>query len=139
MYLLKSVKYLAGFILFIVLLSGCERNIADHINHTYETDDNEYNLLVTNNSPLFLKSVVVSVDEGNEDHQHALMSGNLDLREVAKFTVENGKRSFKIKINPKDNYSVSKEFSEVFKVGEAAEYEIVIDQNEVSIQRMKNK
>lgn len=95
-------------------------------------------MLVTNNSPLFLKSVVVTVDEGNEDHKHSLISGNLDLREVAKFTVENGERSFKIKLNPKDSYSVSKEFSEVFRVGEAAEYEIVIDQNEVSIQRIKN-
>lgn len=136
---MKRIKYVACFILFIVFLSGCERNSADTLNDTYETDDNEYNLLITNNSPLFLKSVVVTVDEGNEDHKHSLISGNLDLREVAKFTVENGERSFKIKLNPKDNYSVSKDFSEVFRVGEVAEYEIVIDQNEVSIQRMKNK
>lgn len=136
---MKRINYIACFILFIVFLSGCERNIADPIDHTYEADDNEYNLLVTNNSPLFLKSVVVTVDEGNEDHKHSLVSGNLDLREVAKFTVENGERSFKITLNPKDNYSVSKDFSEVFKGGEVAEYEIVIDQNEVSIQRMKNK
>lgn len=127
--------WLSIFILFIVLLSGCERNSADILNDTEAADDEVYNLLITNNSPLYLKSVVVTVDEEDDVQINSLIDSNIKSKQVAKFWLNNGKRLFKITLNPKDNYSVSKEFSEVFKEGEIVEYQILIEQNEVSIQQ----
>ncbi|OZQ76486.1 hypothetical protein [Paenibacillus odorifer] len=133
-------KYVSLFVLFIVLLSGCEKNNADISNNTDVdvTDDQEYNLLITNNSPLFLKSVVVTVDEGNDVQINSLIDSNIKHGGVAKFPIDNGKHLFKVTLNPKDNYSVSKEFNEEFKAGEIVEYQILIEQNEVSIQKIKD-
>ncbi|MEK4208682.1 MULTISPECIES: hypothetical protein [Paenibacillus] len=44
-------------------------------------NDNEYNLMITNNSPLFLKSVVVTVEEEEEkdnNHKNALIDANIN-------------------------------------------------------------
>ncbi|MEK4261257.1 hypothetical protein NSS98_19355 [Paenibacillus sp. FSL E2-0274] len=44
-------------------------------------NDNEYNLMITNNSPLFLKSVVVTEEEEEEEdnkHKNALIDANIN-------------------------------------------------------------
>ncbi|ASA23311.1 hypothetical protein [Paenibacillus donghaensis] len=131
-------KWLSIFILFIFILSGCERNSTDIVNDTKVADDEEYNLMITNNSPLYLRSVVVTIEEEDDVQINSLIDSNISFGKVAKFPIKNGKRLFKITLNPKDNYSVSKEFSEVFNEGEIVEYQILIEQNEVSIQRIKD-
>ncbi|AIQ75322.1 hypothetical protein NST45_07655 [Paenibacillus sp. FSL R7-0163] len=47
---------------------------------TKVANDNEYNLMITNNSPLFLKSVVVTEEEEEEDNKHknALIDANIN-------------------------------------------------------------
>ncbi|HBS47483.1 MAG TPA: hypothetical protein DEA91_28960 [Paenibacillus sp.] len=130
-------KWLFIFILFIVFLTGCERNSSDVINDTNIADDEEYNLMITNNSPLNLKSVVVTVEEGDETLIESLIDSNITFGKVAKFRVKNGKCLFKITLNPKGNYSVSKKSSEVFNKGEIVEYQIQIENNEISIERVE--
>jgi phosphotransferase system IIB component len=117
-------KWLFVFIIFIILLSGCERNNPGRLN--------DYNLLITNNSPLDLKSIVVTVEENNDS---GLIDNDIGYKDIAKFHMKNGKQSFKITINPKENYSVSKEFSETFNTEEIVEYQIIIESNEITIQR----
>ncbi|MEK4157244.1 hypothetical protein NYE27_19325 [Paenibacillus sp. FSL R10-2779] len=42
-------------------------------------NDNEYNLMITNNSPLFLKSVVVTEEEEEDNkHKNALIDANIN-------------------------------------------------------------
>ncbi|MEK8208123.1 hypothetical protein NST41_21180 [Paenibacillus sp. FSL L8-0696] len=41
-------------------------------------NDNEYNLMITNNSPLFLKSVVVTEEEEDNKHKNALIDANIN-------------------------------------------------------------
>jgi hypothetical protein len=86
---------------------------------------------------LYLKSVVVTVEQKDTTLTNSLIDSNIKLGEVAKFRLEDGKKKFKIKINPKKNYSVSKEFDEVFNKGEIVEYQILIEENEVTIKKIK--
>lgn len=129
-----SIKKLLSIILLsIVFLTGCEGNHSDISSDTNTTNDKEYNLIITNNSPLFLKSVVVALKEKDDGQINALMDSNINHGEAAKFRIENGKHAFKITLNPKNNYSVSKEFSEVFEDEEVVDYQIIIEENEVVI------
>jgi hypothetical protein len=43
------------------LTKGCEKNNSDTLSDTPIAKDEKYNLMITNNSPLDLKSVVVTV------------------------------------------------------------------------------
>lgn len=45
---------------------------------TKVANDNEYNLMITNNSPLFLKSVVVTEEEEDNKHKNALIDANIN-------------------------------------------------------------
>lgn len=87
--------------LFIVLLSGCKKNNSDTLSDTPTAKDEEYNLMITNNSPLDLKSVVVTVDEKDTIQMDSLIDSNIKLGEVAKFQMKNGKHVFKVTLNPK--------------------------------------
>lgn len=124
--------------LFIVLLSGCEKNNSDTLSDTPTAKDEEYNLMITNNSPLDLKSVVVTVDEKDTIQMDSLIDSNIKLGEVAKFQMKNGKHVFKVTLNPKKNYSVSREFTEIFRKGIIVDYEVIIEKNEVSIKKIKD-
>lgn len=131
-------KWLTISLMFLVLLSGCKGNSSDVSSDTKVANDNEYNLLISNNSPLFLKSVVVTVEEEKEkdnNQKNALIDANINHGEVAKFRIGNGKQVFKITLNPQKNYSVSKVFSDKFKKDEVVEYQVKIDQNEVTIEK----
>ncbi|BFH60099.1 hypothetical protein [Paenibacillus azoreducens] len=123
-------KWMFIFIIFITLLSGCERSNPDPLN--------DYNLTITNNSPLDLKSIVVTVEGNNDSKINSLIDNNIGYKDIAKFHMKNGKQSFKITINPKGNYSVSKEFSEKFNTEEIVEYQIIIESNEITIQKINN-
>lgn len=85
-------------ILSVTLLSGCEGETS---NSLAAADNEEYNLTITNNSPLFLKSVVVTVDEKDDTHINSQIDSNINVGEVAKFRIKNGNHSFKITLNPK--------------------------------------
>ncbi|MEK3758889.1 hypothetical protein MKZ07_10615 [Paenibacillus sp. FSL P4-0338] len=119
-------------ILSVTLLSGCE---GEPSNNLAAADNEAYNFTITNNSPLFLKSVVVTVDEKNDTLINAQIDSNIKFGEVAKFRIKNGKHSFKITLNPKKNYSVSKEVSEKFEQGKVIKYQVEIDRNEVTINK----
>ncbi|WP_342482009.1 hypothetical protein NST07_12445 [Paenibacillus sp. FSL L8-0340] len=93
--------------------------------------------MITNNSPLDLKSVVVTVKQKDTTLINSLIDSNIKPGEVAKFRVEDGKQTFKITLNPKKNYSVSKEFNEVFGKEEIVEYQVIIEENEVIIKKIK--
>ncbi|WP_342439594.1 hypothetical protein NSS79_12565 [Paenibacillus sp. FSL L8-0436] len=118
--------------LLIVLLSACDTS-----SDTEVEKNEEYNLMITNNSPLDLKSVVVTVKQKDTTLINSLIDSNIKPGEVAKFRVEDGKQTFKITLNPKENYSVSKEFNEVFGKGEIVEYQVIIEENEVTIKKIK--
>jgi hypothetical protein len=94
--------------------------------------------MITNNSPLDLKSVVVTVDEKDTIQMDSLIDSNIKLGEVAKFQMKNGKHVFKVTLNPKKNYSVSREFTEIFRKGIIVDYEVIIEKNEVSIKKIKD-
>ncbi|MFP4976829.1 hypothetical protein ACE6ED_15600 [Paenibacillus sp. CN-4] len=127
-------KLLAICLLFLVGLTGCNGNSPESPNGmAVANDEYQYNLIITNNSPLFLKSVVVALKEKDDGQINALMDSNINHGEAAKFRIENGKHAFKITLNPKNNYSVSKEFSEVFEDEEVVDYQIIIEENEVVI------
>ncbi|ETT34189.1 MULTISPECIES: hypothetical protein [unclassified Paenibacillus] len=119
-------------ILSVTLLSGCE---GEPSNNLAAADNEEYNLTITNNSPLFLKSVVVTVDEKDDIHINSQIDSNIKFGEVAKFRIKNGNHSLKITLNPKKNYSVSKEVSEKFEQGKVINYQVEIDRNEVTINK----
>ncbi|AIQ17568.1 hypothetical protein H70357_13535 [Paenibacillus sp. FSL H7-0357] len=70
-------------------------------------------------------------------HAFSIFNQHNKLTEVAKFRVEDGKQTFKITLNSKENYSVSKEFNEVFGKGEIVEYQVIIEENEVTIKKIK--
>lgn len=61
----------------------------------------EYKLMITNNSSLDLKSVVVTVDEKDTIQMDSLIDSNIKLGEVAKFQMKNGKHVFKVTLNRK--------------------------------------
>lgn len=127
-------KLLAICLLFSVGLTGCNGNSSESPKGVAGANDEyEYNLIIANNSPLFLKSVVVTLEEKGDAPINALMDSNINHGETAKFRIENGKHAFKITLNPKNNYSVSKEFSEVFEDEKVVEYQIIIEENEVVI------
>lgn len=81
--------------------NGCEGNSSDFSSDSKEADDKEYNLMITNNSPLFLKSVVVTVEEKDNIPINSLIDSNINYGDVAKFRIKNGKHVFKITLNPK--------------------------------------
>lgn len=129
-------KWLTIFLVFLVLLSGCNGNSPDVSSDTKVVNDKEYNLMITNNSPLFLKSVVVTVEEEKDNnHINSLIDSNINHGDVAKFRIKNGKHVFKITLNPKKNYSVSKVFSDKLEKDEVVEYQVKIEQNEVVIEK----
>ncbi|WP_438493679.1 hypothetical protein [Paenibacillus sp. IHBB 3054] len=125
-------RFVTVLTLLIVLLSACDTS-----SDTEVVKNEEYNLMITNNSPLDLKSVVVTVKQKDTTLINSLIDSNIKLGEVAKFRVEDGKQTFKITLNPKENYSVSKEFNEVFGKGEIVEYQVIIEENEVTIKKIK--
>ncbi|MGG3277884.1 hypothetical protein [Paenibacillus macerans] len=92
--------------------------------------------MITNNSPLHLKSVVVTVKEKNGSEINSLIDNDIGYKDIAKFHIKNGKQLFKITINPKKGYSVSKEFSDTFNTKEIVDYQIIIESNEVTIQKV---
>lgn len=104
------------------------------------TDDNTYNLLITNNTPLFLKSIVIKssdVDKNNENTD-ALIDSNIKTGEVGKFNISDvGRYNFRITLNPKNNYSVSQEFEENFNKETIVNYEVVIEKNEITIKKIE--
>ncbi|MFC3746196.1 hypothetical protein [Paenibacillus sp. GCM10012306] len=128
-------KRLTIFLMFLVLLTGCKGTSSDVSSDTAVPNDKEYNLMITNNSPLFLKSVVVTVEEKNNNQINSLIDSNINLGEAAKFSINNGKHAFKITLNPKKNYSVSKEFREEFEKDKVVEYQVKIEENEVIIKK----
>lgn len=129
----------------ILLLSvqGCERK-SNNQNENSLSDNKEYNLLITNNTPLLLKSIVVKLS-GDQDKQisskeiDALIDSNIKTGGTGKFYIsEVGEYNFKITLNPKNNYSVSEEFKEDFGNETIIKYEVVIEQNEIKIQKVKS-
>lgn len=128
-------------IICILLLSmqGCGRK---SISKEYEntTDDTTYNLLITNNTPLFLKSIVIKRGdvEKNNENTDALIDSNIKTGEDGKFYISDvGRYNFKITLNPKNNYSVSQEFEENFNKETILNYEIVIENNEIIIKKIE--
>ncbi len=125
-------------ILFL-LLQGCGRKSSSN-DFEKTTDDNTYNLLITNNTPLFLKSIVIKssdVDKSNENTD-ALIDSNIKTGEVGKFNISNvGRYNFRITLNPKNNYSVSQEFEENFNKSSIVNYEVVIENNEITIKKIE--
>ncbi|MEK3749209.1 hypothetical protein NYE25_13260 [Paenibacillus sp. FSL E2-8871] len=93
----------------------------------------EYNLMITNNSSLDLKSVVVTVDEKDTIQIDALIDSNIKLGEVAKFQMKNGKHVFKVTLNPKKNYSVSREFTEIIVINNLVSSEQNTNINDIVI------
>ena len=125
-------------IICILLLSmqGCRRK---SISKEYE-NDTTYNLLITNNTPLFLKSIVIKRGdvEKNNENTDALIDSNIKTGEVGKFYISDvGQYNFKITLNPKNNYSVSQEFEENFNKETILNYEIVIENNEIIIKKIE--
>lgn len=59
---MSFIKKFSIILISLTLFSGCEGKNSDSPNNK-TLNDEEYNLTITNNSPLFLKSVVVTVDE----------------------------------------------------------------------------
>lgn len=129
---MTRIRLVTVLTLLIVLLSACDRS-----SDTEVVENEEYNLMITNNSPLDLKSVVVTVKQKDTTLINSLIDSNIKPGEVAKFRVEDGKQTFKITLNPKKNYSVSKEFNEVFGKEEIVEYQVIIEENEVIIKKIK--
>ena len=125
-------------ILFL-LLQGCgTKSSSNDIEKT--ADDNTYNLLITNNTPLFLKSIVIKssdIDKSKENTD-ALIDSNIKTGEVGKFNIpEIGQYNFRITLNPKNNYSVSQEFEENFSNESIVNYEVVIEKNEITIKKIE--
>ncbi|WP_238652858.1 hypothetical protein [Paenibacillus piscarius] len=129
-------KRLAALLVSLAFLSGCDGNSESP--NTAKIDE-EYNLIITNNSPLFLKSVVVTVEEKDETHINSFIDSNISVGEIAKFKMENGNHNFKITLNPKKNYSVSKEVSEKFEADKIIAYQVKIVNNEVAIIKKSEK
>jgi len=125
----------------ILLLSiqGCGRKSSSK-DYEKTTDDDTYNLLITNSTPLFLKSIVIKrsdVDKNNENID-ALIDSNIKTGEVGKFNIpEIGRYNLKITLNPKNNYSVSQEFEENFSNESIVNYEVVIEKNEITIKKIE--
>lgn len=125
----------------ILLLSiqGCGRKSSSK-DYEKTTDDDTYNLLITNSTPLFLKSIVIkrSDTDKNNENIDALIDSNIKTGEVGKFNIpEIGRYNFKITLNPKNNYSVSQEFEENFSNESIVNYEVVIEKNEITIKKIE--
>ncbi len=125
----------------ILLLSiqGCGRKSSSK-DYEKTTDDDTYNLLITNSTPLFLKSIVIKRSDADKNNENidALIDSNIKTGEVGKFNIpEIGRYNFKITLNPKNNYSVSQEFEENFSNESIVNYEVVIEKNEITIKKIE--
>ncbi len=136
----KFMKHRVLIILVCILflsIQGC--GIKSSSKEYEETaNNNTYNLLITNNTPLFLKSIVIKNSDINKNNESAdaLIDSNIKTGEVGKFNITNvGLYNFRITLNPKNNYSVSQEFEENFNEDTIVNYEIVIEKNEISIKK----
>lgn len=128
--------------LLLLSMQGCDKkSISQEENNS--NNNKEYNLVITNNTPLYLKSIDVKLYEDNGIQKNgkeinALIDSNINTGEVGKFYIsEVGKTSFKITLNPKNNYSVSQEFKENFDNNTTIKYDVVIEQNEIKIKKEK--
>ena len=128
-------------IVCILLLSiqGCGRKSSSN-DYEKTTDDDTYNLLITNNTPLYLKSIVIKRSDADKNNEtiDALIDSNIKTGEVGKFNIpEIGQYNFRITLNPKNNYSVSQEFEENFSNESIVNYEVVIEKNEITIKKIE--
>lgn len=128
-------------IVCILLLSiqGCGRKSSSN-DYEKTTDDDTYNLLITNNTPLYLKSIVIKRSDADKNYEtiDALIDSNIKTGEVGKFNIpEIGQYNFRITLNPKNNYSVSQEFEENFSKESIVNYEVVIEKNEITIKKIE--
>ncbi len=125
----------------ILLLSiqGCGRKSSGK-DYEKTSDDDTYNLLITNSTPLFLKSIVIKRSDADKNNENidALIDSNIKTGEVGKFNIpEIGRYNLKITLNPKNNYSVSQEFEENFSNESMVNYEVVIEKNEITIKKIE--
>ena len=125
----------------ILLLSiqGCGRKSSSK-DYEKTTDDDTYNLLITNSTSLFLKSIVIKRSDADKNNENidALIDSNIKTGEVGKFNIpEIGRYNLKITLNPKNNYSVSQEFEENFSNESIVNYEVVIEKNEITIKKIE--
>ena len=125
----------------ILLLSiqGCGRKSSSK-DYEKTTDDDTYNLLITNSTSLFLKSIVIKRSDADKNNENidALIDSNIKTGEVGKFNIpEIGQYNFRITLNPKNNYSVSQEFEENFSNESIVNYEVVIEKNEITIKKIE--
>jgi predicted small lipoprotein YifL len=125
----------------ILLLSiqGCGRKSSSK-DYEKTTDDDTYNLLITNSTPLFLKSIVIKRSDADKNNENidALIDSNIKTGEVGKFNIpEIGRYNLKITLNPENNYSVSQEFEENFSNESIVNYEVVIEKNEITIKKIE--
>lgn len=134
--MIKKWFIIMSFILLIGL-QGCNKKSINS-KEINISDNKEYNLLVTNNTPLSMKSIVVKLigNSGNKKDNKidALIDSNIKTGEVGKFYLsEVGSLKYKIILNPKNNYSVSQDFEEIINDKVVLKYDVVIEQNEIKI------
>ncbi|MBS5956894.1 MAG: hypothetical protein KIC73_08330 [Clostridiales bacterium] len=137
---MKKTLFLLILLMLLINIQGCEKK-SFNPNEIETSDNKEYNLLVTNNTPLSMKSIVVKIIENgankNNKEIDALIDSNIKTEEVGKFYISGaGTTKFKITLNPKNNYSVSQEFEENVNSKVILKYEILIEQNEIKIKKI---
>lgn len=137
---MKKTLFLLILLMLLINIQGCEKKSLNP-NEIETSDNKEYNLLVTNNTPLSMKSIVVKIigNGANKNNKEidALIDSNIKTEEVGKFYISGaGTTKFKITLNPKNNYSVSQEFEENVNSKVILKYEILIEQNEIKIKKI---
>ncbi len=116
----------------LIMISGCSKNTTDEA----ISSENTYEFWLTNDTPLIFKSVNLTFDD---DKDNVLVSKNINVNDIAKFSIPENTTSITVTLNPKDAYSVKKELELEFDDDNVLQYKIVIKKNEVSLEKQDKK
>ncbi len=125
---MKKRFYIIYLCMMLIMISGCSKNKTDEL----LSNDNSYELWLTNDTPLIFKSIALTFDDDKDD---ALLSKSINVNETTKFSIPESTTKITVTLNPKDAYSVKKELELKFDDDSVLQYKVVINKNEISLEK----
>lgn len=114
--------------MMLIMISGCSKNKTDEL----LSNDNSYELWLTNDTPLIFKSIALTFDDDKDD---VLLSKSINVNETTKFSIPESTTKITVTLNPEDAYSVKKELELKFDDDSVLQYKVVINKNEISLEK----
>lgn len=125
---MKKRFYIIYLCMMLIMISGCSKNKTDEL----LSNDNSYELWLTNDTPLIFKSIALTFDDDKDD---VLLSKSINVNETTKFSIPESTTKITVTLNPEDAYSVKKELELKFDDDSVLQYKVVINKNEISLEK----